>query len=80
MFYDFPNIRYFAPDVEGMNLEQPITDSVTFVNPDRDAVFIFLPERITEFDVVRRTYPTGLKREFKDQRGQILFVSYEVDI
>jgi 4-amino-4-deoxy-L-arabinose transferase-like glycosyltransferase len=80
MYYGFSTIRYLAPDTMGIDLEQPVTDGASFVSPDRDAVFIFLPERIAEFDVVRRAYPTGLKREFRDKLGRILFVSYEVDI
>jgi len=79
MYYGFATISYLASDVVGMDLIDPITEDVAFVNPDRDAVFIFLPERINEFEVVRRTYPVGLMREFKDKRGQMLFVSYEVD-
>jgi hypothetical protein len=35
---------------------------------------------VNELQVVRRTYPAGLMREFKNIRGQVLFISYEVDI
>jgi len=55
-------------------------DQVNFVNPTRDAVFIFLPERRGELNVVQRFYPTGSLREFRNMRGELLYVAYEVDI
>jgi len=50
-----------------------------FVNPARKAVFVFLPERRLEFDVVLRFNPSGRFREFYDRKGQALFFAYEAD-
>ena len=42
-------------------------------------MFIFVPERRGELDVVRRVYPDGLLREVRDhEQGEILFIAYEV--
>jgi hypothetical protein len=80
MYYDFPNIRYLARGVAGQNIDQPVQGPVAFVNPNRDAVFIFLPERRGELDVVLQSYPSGRLREFMREDGQLLFVSYEVEM
>jgi len=79
MYYGFATIPFIAREVKGTDVLEPITNSVTFVIPDRRAVFIFLPERLGELDVVRRFYPTGRLREFRNKNGQVLFVAYEAD-
>jgi len=79
MYYNFATIPFIARGVEGFDVTAPIRDNVDFVQPGSKATFVFLPERRSEFDVVRRFYPSGLLREFRNQKGQILFVAYEVD-
>ena len=79
MYYGFATIRFLAPGVMGTDVKEPITDNVDFVNPERRAVFVFLPERRSEFDIVQRLYPEGLFREFRNQKGQILFFAYEAN-
>ena len=77
MYYGFATIPFIAREVKGTDVLEPITDGVTFVIPDRKPVFVFLPERLGELDVVRRFYPVGLLREFRNKNGQVLFVAYE---
>jgi len=38
-----------------------------------------LPEYRSELDIVERVY-SGRLREFRDTNGNILFVSYEIDL
>jgi hypothetical protein len=80
IFYGHATIPFLAQGVTGTDITKPIVDKVDFVNPSRNAVFIFLPERRGELDVVRRFYPTGRLREFRNMRGELLYVAYEVDL
>ena len=80
IYYGHPPILFLAQGVEGVDVRQPLYDRVDFVDPQFKAVFIILPERQAEFEVIRRHYPEGLFREFWSPKGQLLFVSYEVDI
>ena len=40
--------------------------------------FLFLPERLEEFDLIQESYPDGDFKEFKDDSGAFLFAVYEV--
>jgi hypothetical protein len=80
VYHDFPVIPFLAPEAEGMDVTEPVNGRLDFVHPGRDAVFIFLPERRSEFEAVRRQYPSGALREFTNEKGRLLFVSYEVDL
>ncbi len=70
----------FVSDADGVDVTAPVTDPTTFVAGDRDAVFVFVPERLGELDVVRRFYPGGRLRTFTDEVSHdTLFVAYEVE-
>jgi len=77
MYYSFATIPFLAQGVEGMDVVEPLKQEPDFVQSDRVPVFIFLPERKGELAYVRRVYPSGLLREFRNERGQLLFISYE---
>ena len=71
---------FLAQGTEGTDVLEPLRDRPVFVDPAKKAVFIFLPERLGELNVIRQYYPTGLLREFKRSTdGQLLFVSYEAN-
>ena len=75
----FKYIISFISDADGMDVSDPVTDPTAFVADDRDAVFVFVPERIAELDVVRRFYPDGRLWTFTDEASDdTLFVAYEV--
>jgi len=78
MFAGFPNVRYLAPDVEGVDVMPPPADPPD-VGGDKRAVFIFLPERLGELDSLRAAYPAGRRTDFRQPSGALLFVSYEPD-
>ncbi|NJL04874.1 MAG: glycosyltransferase family 39 protein [Chloroflexaceae bacterium] len=61
MYIGFGTIRYLAPDVEGVDFLDPITslDDLGVVLPDKHAAFVFLPERISELDIVQARFPNG---------------------
>ena len=76
-FYGHPTIPFLAQGIKGYDVSEPLKDRPSFVDPQLKAVFVFLPDRLREFEVVRRAYPTGLLREFRDRKGQVLFTAYE---
>lgn len=61
MYIGFGSVPYLAPDVEGQDIHEPLTapPAPGLVQPDKDAIFIFLPERSNELDLVRQTFPKG---------------------
>jgi hypothetical protein len=61
MYIGFATIPYLAPDVEGTDMIEPLTrpPGPDMVRADKGAVFIFLPERRTELDLVQQLYPDG---------------------
>jgi len=79
MYYGFATIPFIAQGVVGMDVLEPLRGPPTFVDPSKEAVFVFLPERLGELSAVRQSYPTGQMREFRREDGTLLFVSYEAD-
>jgi hypothetical protein len=78
MYFTHGTIRFMAQGVEGMDVHEPLTGQPTFVDPGREAIFVFLPERRGELEIVRRYYPQGKLWEFR--RGvQVEFIVYEVE-
>jgi hypothetical protein len=79
MYYGFSTIPYIAQGIEGMDILQPISGPPDFVPPDKGAVFIFLPERLWEWNFVKAKYPGGTIRDFSHAESQdLLFTAYEV--
>jgi hypothetical protein len=61
MYIGFGSIPYIAPEVEGEDIHQPLTEPPEpgFVRTDKHAAFIFLPERRAELELLQQTYPGG---------------------
>lgn len=79
MYYGFATIPFIARGVEGVDVLQPISGPPDFVLPDKGAVFVFLPERLWEWNFVRQKYPGGKIRDFAHAQSQdLLFTAYEV--
>ena len=81
MFVDFPTVPYLAPEVEGKNIEQPVTPVTAerLVLPDKNAAFVFLPERRNELSIVRQQYPNGAVTEIPAPNGgDPLLIIYQV--
>lgn len=80
MFIGFPSIPFFAPNVRGQDMTERLTiQNVPALPAGKNAVFMSIPERRDELEVVRQRYPQGEWREFPSQYlGQPLFYAYEV--
>lgn len=79
MYYGFATIPFIARGVEGVDVLQPISGPPDFVLPDKGAVFVFLPERLWEWNFVKAKYPGGKIRDFAHVHSQdLLFTAYVV--
>lgn len=61
MSVDFGSLAYLAPHLERVDVFDPLTTPPTpdLAPPGRNTVFVFVPERIAELDLVRRSFPGG---------------------
>ncbi|HKZ83605.1 MAG TPA: glycosyltransferase family 39 protein [Anaerolineae bacterium] len=85
MYIEFGSIPYIAPDVEGVNIIEPLTAPLdpALVPPGTHAAFFFLPERLGELDWVRKTFPNGALEEIPSSwNGEPIlpFIVYRVQI
>ncbi|MGB3715330.1 MAG: glycosyltransferase family 39 protein [Candidatus Promineifilaceae bacterium] len=65
MIWEFPTIGYLVPDVEGIDLAQPLEEPfpVDRIPPGRGGMFVFLPHRLDELMLVQESLPGGEVRE-----------------
>lgn len=71
-------LHYMLYGTPAVDILEPLTGPPTFVDPSRDAVFVFLPSRRGELQWVRQAYPQGRLREFARPDGRPLFTLYDV--
>ena len=76
--HGFPSIRFLAPEVDAYDVTEGMTDPSQLPDLRFPAVFIFLPERAYELNVVRDAFPGGTEKRFPGRFERILFVSLEV--
>jgi 4-amino-4-deoxy-L-arabinose transferase-like glycosyltransferase len=77
MYLGFATIPYLARDLQGSDVLEPLSDPAWLLPAKGEPVFVFLPERAAELEAVRRRYPSGALREFRDASGNVLFTAYE---
>jgi 4-amino-4-deoxy-L-arabinose transferase-like glycosyltransferase/SAM-dependent methyltransferase len=74
----FPSTPFLAPEVQTLDVWDPL-QAISDLPPIRmPAVFIFLPERAGEMVVLKDAYPDGIEKHFPGRYGRILFMAYEV--
>lgn len=61
MYWGFSTIPYLAPQADGVDVYDTLTPEIVsaLVSRDRGAVFIFLPSRQMELNVVQSVFPEG---------------------
>lgn len=80
MYIGFPSIIFLAPDAAGVNVFEPIgfPDQLPALQEGRTPLFVFLPERTAELNVVRSRFPEGQVREVVARSEDVqLYVLYE---
>ncbi len=77
----FPTVPFLAPDVDTVDVIEPLEDPSLLPAMRLPAVFIFLPEPEHAYylGVVREHLPHGVEKHFPGRYNRLLFVSYEVD-
>jgi hypothetical protein len=81
MSVNFGSFPYLAPHVERVDVMEPLTapPPPDLVAPDREAIFVFLPEREQELELVRATFPGGtLQSQPSPIDATVLFWVYRV--
>jgi hypothetical protein len=80
MYMGFPTIPFIARGVQGTDVLKPLESASQIESLATRNVFVFLPERRGELDVVRQRLPSGETTEVRSkEKGQLLFVAYRVD-
>jgi hypothetical protein len=74
----FPSTSFLAPDVQILDVWDPLTEMSNLPPITTPAVFIFLPKRVDEMATVMEAYPRGTEKHFTGRYGRILFVAYQV--
>lgn len=76
-YFSLSTIPYLAPQMSGRDIAEPLTRPPEWelMGP---TLFIFLPERLNELELVQAAYPDGRFLTFSDSEGVMLFASYEV--
>lgn len=76
-YYSLSTIPFLAPAKNGIDITEPIVLPPDFplTGP---TLFIFLPERLNELEVLRQRYPDGNYQEFYSEKGEFLFAVYKV--
>ncbi|MFW5943459.1 MAG: glycosyltransferase family 39 protein [Chloroflexota bacterium] len=82
MYWGFGTIPYLAPQMEGQDITEPLTEPPPpdIVSPQRGAVFIVLPERRQELPLIQQAFPHGRLHEIHSRApdGQLLGLLYTV--
>ncbi len=78
IYFGFGSIGYLAPGAVGVDVHEPLTGPPGFVDPDHDALFVFLPERLSERTWVEQSHPGGTWQVIPDHLGQMMLALYEV--
>ncbi len=73
-------LRYMLYGTPVVDVLEPLSGPPTFVDPSREAVFVFLPSRRGDLQWVRQAYPQGRVREFAGLDGRPLFTLYDAGI
>jgi SAM-dependent methyltransferase len=75
----FPTVPFLAPDVDSVDVIEPLVDPHLPPDMRLPAVFVYLPERAVEMKAVRDLFPNGVEKHFPGRYERLLFVAYEVE-
>jgi len=79
LYLEHGTIKFLAKDPAGIDVPDPITSMTGFQDPPigLHPVFIFIPERLNELNIVKQRYPDGKLKEFyrpQDSANPYLYI------
>jgi 4-amino-4-deoxy-L-arabinose transferase-like glycosyltransferase len=80
LFFGNGVIRFAAPNTPGEDVNEPVTSPADLPQPPEgmSPVFIFIPDRLAELEVVRQRYPEGEVRSYRGRDyGDPLITIYQ---
>ncbi|MBN1314902.1 MAG: hypothetical protein JXA42_05525, partial [Anaerolineales bacterium] len=75
----FPTVPFLVPQVRRIDVNEPLENPGDLAGLQLPAVFIFLPERAAEMQMIIDAFPNGQEKHFPGRLDRILFISYEVE-
>ena len=76
-YYSIPSTQYLAPQIKGIDITPSWKSFDKTRLSSEHLVFVFLPERQQEINMIRAEYPGGSLDSEKAWNNQILFWTYE---
>ncbi len=74
-----PSVDFLSGKLPVRNVNEPLKGEPTFVDRNRSAVFLFIPQREQELAIVEQYFPGGTKGELRDiGRNPLRLIVYEV--
>jgi len=81
MYWEFATLPYLVPDADAEDILQPMTNPVSskLVPQDKGAVFIVIPQRTIELDLLMEAFQGGERLEvFSPVDGKLMVTLYKV--
>ena len=80
MFWQFATIPYLAPEVNGMDITEPITEAPpqAWHNGRKETIFVALPDRQTELVLIQLAFPQGVEFTIEGENGITLAYVYKL--
>ena len=77
-FYSVPSIQYLAPEISGIDINDPWIPADRSMITSSHILFIFLPNNFTQIPPVQANYPSGKITSIPAADGELLYKLYEV--
>ena len=74
----FPSVSFLVPDANTVDVVDPLNSVSDLPDLQPPTVFIYLPERAMELQLIRAAFPHGTEKHFPGRYARMLFVAYEV--
>ena len=75
VFYGvYDSMDYLSGGVPVTDVRDPLTGPPTFINPDRNSAFFFIPERVNELVFIQQALPGGTVQEISDCGARMMTI------
>jgi hypothetical protein len=77
IYWSFGTMSFLSPLSRGHDVVE-VEDAQQVIDQDR-VLFVFLPERVVELDLVREMFSDGLVEQVRDRDGRVRCTTYRLD-